>query len=153
MAVMNRIYHAKVTFCRGMVLVVLTAMTLVTLWWRWPLAALPAMLLLLWWIERLIHTTYTLTTDQMLLIDEGRFARRSAIHLADVRHLQRSRAVQTAYSNLFGGIEVTLSDGKRITLFPQREEEFAHEVERRCTLLSKQQPHGTNINSEDDESY
>ena len=91
MAIMNRIYHAKVTFCRGLVLLALTVMTLVALWWRWPLAALPAMLLLLWWIERLIHTTYTLTTDQKLLIDEGRFACRSTICLADVRHIQRSR--------------------------------------------------------------
>ena len=153
MEIMNRIYHAKVTFCRGLVLVALTVMTLVALWWRWPLAALPAMLLLLWWIERLIHTTYTLTTDQKLLIDEGHFACRCTICLADVRHIQRSRPLLTACSSLFGGIEVTLSDGKHITLFPQREEEFMRQIEHRCTLLSKQQPLDTNINHKDDESY
>ena len=150
---MNRIYHAKVTFCRGLVLVALTAMTLFTLSCRRPLLALPAMLLLLWWIERLIHTTYTLTTDQRLLIEEGRFARRSAIYLADIHHLKRSRAVQTTHLSLWNGIKVTIYDGKQFTLVPQREEDFLREVERRCHLLSKLQPQGTNDNNEDDESY
>lgn len=133
---MNRIFHAKVTFCRGLVLIVLTAVTLFTLWWRWPLMALPAMLLLLWWIERLIHTTYTLTPDQQLLIYKGRFSHTSIIRLADVHHLQRSRTVQKAHLSLWGGIRLTCSNGQRFTLYPQREEECLVELQRRCRQLS-----------------
>lgn len=132
---MNRIFHAKVTFCRGLVLIILTAATLFTLWRQWPLVALPAMLLLLWWIERLIHTTYTLTPDQQLLIDKGRFSHTCIIYLADVRHLQRSQAMQKRHLSLWGGIQITCNDGRRFTLHPQHEEECLAELQRRCQQI------------------
>lgn len=70
---MNRIFHKRITW--GIVVAIL-ADAVVAIWAFWikqALLAIVFLLMLIILIERAIHTTYTLTTDDKLIIYNGRF--------------------------------------------------------------------------------
>ena len=60
------------------------------MWMQHAVMAVLFMLLLVIAIERLIHTTYTLTTDDKLLLFYGRFSRSEEISLKDIISVERA---------------------------------------------------------------
>ena len=72
---MNRIFHARVAIGQYLFLLLATAVTLHEMWMRHAVLTVLFMLLLVVAIERLIHTTYTLTADGRLVLYFGRFCR------------------------------------------------------------------------------
>lgn len=65
---MNRIFHARIAIGQYLFLVLTTIIVIYAMWMQHAVMAVLFMLLLVIAIERLIHTTYTLTTDDRLLL-------------------------------------------------------------------------------------
>ena len=128
---MNRIYHLKVNYGHLLALTGPTVLLLAALWWQQPLVALPALMLTLVWIERLIHTTYTLTTKQTLVIDRGRFSRQRTIALSAIRQTQKDERLAWLKG---GNIRLTLTDGQQIGLAVDHADDFLLQLEKRQKL-------------------
>ncbi len=70
---MNRTFHARITWNQVAVMVVAAVLAIWAFWIKQALLAIVFLLMLIILIERAIHTTYTLTTDDKLIIYNGRF--------------------------------------------------------------------------------
>ena len=81
---MNRIFHARIAVGQYLFLVLATIIVIYAMWMQHAVMAILFMLLLIIAIERLIHTTYTLTTDGRLLLFYGRFSRSEEILLKEI---------------------------------------------------------------------
>ena len=82
-------------------------------------------------IEKIIHTTYTLTADGRLVVYEGRFSRRRERSLAEVVSVERRSSMQVAGRALVRYVLVVYKDGKHDALQPVNEEEFIRALEKR----------------------
>ena len=70
---MNRIFHARIALGQYLFLFLVAGMTIWALWNRHILLALLMVAILIVSIEKLIHTTYTITSDGNLVLYHGRF--------------------------------------------------------------------------------
>ncbi len=91
---MNRIFHARVPWYTLFFLILLLALTVWAYWQRFGLIAMGSLLLMVLLIERTIHTHYIVTTDGQLVIHRGRFSKRIAIPLDDIRRIERRHSVR-----------------------------------------------------------
>ena len=113
---MNRIFHARILPGQYLFLLLMAALAFWSLWEKNILLAAVCMLWLVFLIERLIHTTYTLTVDGRLRIDRGRFSRRRERPLSDT---------------LVRYVLVRYKDGRHDALQPVKEEEFIRALTKR----------------------
>ena len=88
-------------------------------------------LLLVVAVERIIHTTYTVTADGRLVVSHGRFSRRLDIPLSGLRRVERIRRLRAGRHSLFSYLLVVYGDGKCVAVMPVREEDFVAELKRR----------------------
>lgn len=108
---------------------------LLTGYFFWVKLILPAALLLVVEVlasERLLHTRYVLTED-CLSICKGRFAHTVRIPFTQISDCRTVR-------NLCGLVQCTVvecTDGRCIALQPERPEEFARELRRRCSHTAR----------------
>ena len=93
---MDRIFHARITAGQYAFLALATGATFFCLWERHAIVAALLMLLLTASIEKLIHTTYTLTGDGHLVLYYGRFLRGRTIALADITAVERVAGMRVA---------------------------------------------------------
>lgn len=70
---MDRVFHARIGAAQYLALLLFTFMLVYCLWVKYILIAVLWGILLLRFIERIIHTTYTLTADGRLIVYGGRF--------------------------------------------------------------------------------
>ena len=91
---MNRIFHARIAIGQYLFLVLTTIIVIYAMWMQHAVMAVLFMLLLVIAIERLIHTTYTLTTDDRLLLFYGRFSRLEEISLKDIISVERASSMK-----------------------------------------------------------
>ena len=94
------------------------------------------MLLLVFVIEQLIHSAYTIRTDGELVIRRGRFRKVICIPLQDISLAERVKAP------LFGALFVShyvlvhYTNGKALALLPANEEEFLKTLAKRgCKIM------------------
>ena len=117
---MNRIFHARIAWNHCLALLLFTFLVIIGFLNRSGLLALAGMLLLVLLVERLIHTTYTITPQGVLIIDRGRFSRSKTIPLADISAVER----QSACMGCIHYVLITYGNGQRETALPVKEEEF-----------------------------
>ena len=81
-------------------------------------------------LERVIHTSYTLTDDGMLLVDRGRFARRQTIHVCDIlrMELRKTPLCRMHY------ILIEYGPRKYVSIQTDNEQGFMAEITRRQKL-------------------
>ena len=81
-------------------------------------------------LERVIHTTYTLTDDGLLLVDRGRFASRLTIHVCDILRMEQRRIP------LCGMHYILIEYGPRkyVSIQTDNEQGFMAEITRRQKL-------------------
>lgn len=128
---MDRVFHARVGAARYLALLMFTFMLVYCLWVKYILIAVLWGILLLHFIEKIIHTTYTLTADGRLVVYEGRFSRRRERSLAEVVSVERRSSMQVAGRALVRYVLVVYKDGKHDALQPVNEEEFIRVLEKR----------------------
>ena len=91
---MNRIFHARIAVGQYLFIILAGAMAVYGLWEKNILIAVLFMLLLVVSIEKLIHTTYTVTADNRLLLFFGRFSRGREILLKDITSVERTSSMR-----------------------------------------------------------
>lgn len=121
---MNRIFHARVPWYTLFFLILLAGITIWAYWERLGLLAAATLLLMVILIERTIHTSYTVTTDGLLKIHRGRFAKETIIHLTSIHRIERVCGIRIGSICLKRYLLIHYSDGKTISLIPTSEEEL-----------------------------
>ena len=128
---MDRTFHARLLPGQCLMLLLIGFLAVWCLWEKRPVLAAVWCVWLVFLIERLIHTTYTLTADGFLLIDRGRFSRRRERPLSDIVGVERASSMQVAGRALVRYVLVRYADGKFDALSPANEDEFVRALEKR----------------------
>ena len=89
-----------------------------------PFLAAIFMLWLVVIIEKLIHTTYTVTPDGKLVLSFGRFSRSKEILMKDITSVERASSMQVGRFAVMRYVLVKYGEGKCAVLLPVKEEEF-----------------------------
>lgn len=131
---MNRIFHARVPWHTFFLLLLLVIITLWFYWERSGILAVLSLLLMVVLVERSIHTTYTVTTDGMLLISRGRFSKPFSIPLLDIHRIEQVRKVRLGSyclnSYLLLYYASSTGEEKVVSLIPSNEEELVTYIQK-----------------------
>lgn len=120
---MNRIFHVKIAQGAYIFLVLCTALMVIAFWYQEAIVGMIMALLLIVNIERIIHSTYTLTADGKVVVYYGRFYKGKTIPLTDITDVELKR------SSGFGGIMPSQYvlihyENKLLSLVPVKPKEF-----------------------------
>lgn len=129
---MNRTFHARVTAWQYLLLGLMGILTLCLLWYKLALPSLLLMLGMIVIIEKLIHTTYTLTPDERLRLHFGRFLRGKEIPLRDITSVRRVTRQLAGRFTLTHYLLVEYA-GKSAKMFPVNETELIRLLEERMS--------------------
>ena len=121
---MNRIFHARIAKAQYLFILLNGFLVAYGLWEKHILTALLFTLVLIVCIERLIHATYTITTDGKLVLSFGRFSRRKEILLKDITSVERASSMRVGRWAVMRYVLVKHGQDKCEVLLPVKEEEF-----------------------------
>lgn len=128
---MDRIFHARIPLYMYFFIALVGALALLFLWTMMPLCGLVMLLLLIVAIERVIHTTYTITTDGFLIISHGRFQQKKELSLQDVKRVEKLRSFRIGRFCLVEYLLVFYGNEKHVTVMPVKETEFLETLQKR----------------------
>lgn len=132
---MNRIFHARIAAGQYLFLALIGILTVFMLWDKRPIPAAVCMLWLIVIIEKLIHTTYTVTSDGKLLLSFGRFLRGKEILLKDIVSVERASSMRVGKFAVMRYVLVKYGqNGKCAVVLPVKEEEFIRLLEERIPV-------------------
>lgn len=134
---MNRIFHARIAGGQYLFLVLAATLTVYCLWEKQVIPAVLLMLLLVINIERLIHTTYTVTSDGKLVLSFGRFSRNKEILLRDITLVERACSMRIGKFAVMRYVLIRYGENKCKGLLPVKEEEFIRLLEARMRGFSR----------------
>ena len=133
---MNRIFHARIAIGQYLFLVLTTIIVIYAMWMQHAVMAVLFMLVIA--IERLIHTTYTLTTDDRLLLFYGRFSRSEEISLKDIISVERASSMKIGRFAVMRYVLVKYGTrGKCAVLLPVKEDMFIKTLTNRLNEVKK----------------
>lgn len=112
-------------------LVILTFLTVWAWWTKQPVCGAAGMIMLILTIEHFIHTTYTLTNDGYLVIEQGRFSRKHIIPLKEIHDIEHHQSAGFGRFHLNEYLIIRYGKDRTLSLIPEKEEEFIHEMNRR----------------------
>lgn len=127
---MNRIFHARIPWYVVFFLIMLTFVLISALWVKHVLSGIAITLFLIITIERIIHTTYTITTDEKLVVSRGRFSPRVVISLSNITRIEKFRSMNFGKLHLLEYVVVYYGDNKSVTVHPVKESEFVERIKR-----------------------
>ena len=128
---MNRTFHARLLPGHCLLLLLVAFLAVWCLWEKRPVLAAVWCLWLVFLIERLIHTAYTLTAEGTLRVCRGRFSRVRERPLSDIVSVERASSMQVAGRALVRYVLVRYADGKFDALSPANEDAFVRALEKR----------------------
>lgn len=128
---MNRIFHARIGIWQYLFMGMIAFLTGYLLWDKYALPAALTMIWLIILIEKLIHTTYTVTPDGKLILFYGRFSRSREILIKDIVSVERASSMQVGQFAVLRYVLVKYSNGKHVALLPVKEGEFIRLLEER----------------------
>lgn len=120
---MNKIFHARVAWYHYVTLAMLAAAII----WSFNVQSVMAALFMIATvvlIEKIIHTTYTVTTDGKLVIYRGRFSRKTTIGIKEITSLKADRSMNFGRFHLSEFVLVGYGDEKYLSLEPVKVREF-----------------------------
>lgn len=120
---MNKIFHAKVVWYHYVTLTMLT----VAIIWSFSVQNVMAavfMVATVVLIEKIIHTTYTVTTDGKLVIYRGRFSKKQMIEIKDIQSVEARHSMNFGKFHFSEFVLIRYSGEKYISLEPVKEQEF-----------------------------
>ena len=118
---MNRIFHVKIAGGTYLFLILLTAVMVFAFWCMKAMIGLVVALGLIITIERIIHSTYTLTADGKLVVYYGRFYKGKTIPLTDITDVELKRS-SSRFTNALKNL---------LSLVPVKPEEFINALVKR----------------------
>ncbi len=93
-------------------------------------------------VERMINTTYTLTTDGTLIIHKGRFSKDAVVNISDINKTTLIDRWKVLGHSIYSYILIETNKGATITVRPNNEHDFINKIDK----LKK-----GNSNEDDDE--
>lgn len=129
---MNRIFHSKITWYNYLYLIILATTTIALLWEKRIVAAAILMIVLIILIERIIHTTYTVTTNGLLVLSHGRFSKERTVPVSKITRIDRIKTLQIGKFCLTKYLFIKY-EGGFVAITPVKEDEIIE-------LLSKRNP-------------
>jgi len=127
---MNRIFHARIAIGQYLFLLLVAGVTVWALWDKHIVLAVLMVILLVLSIEKLIHTTYTLTSDGHLVLYYGRFMKGKTISLQEVTGVERVCQIRLFGVGLMRCVLVHHGN-KTEALMPVKEEEFIEVINKK----------------------
>lgn len=82
------------------------------------------LLLMVLIVERMIHTTYTITADRTLIIRRGKLSRTLIIPLDDISRIDRINRLRVGGKPLQTFLVIVLQSGAEHYITPRNEEDF-----------------------------
>lgn len=135
---MNRIFHVRITWYQYLYLILLGALSFFLLWDKNIILAAICMILLVFLIERFIHTTYTITTDGQLILSTGRFSKPKVIWMKDITSVEQRNSVKIGTFSLLKYVLIGYGTGKYVSVVPIKEIEFVRVLLERKERLNKE---------------
>lgn len=128
---MTRTFQAKIPFGNYVLLAALLSVAIYLIWETASLSKqgsgiliafdLLAMVLI---VERMIHTTYTVTSNNTLVIHTGRLSKDKVIALSDIDRIDRINSWRIAGKPLQTSLVIVTRNGKETFIKPKNEEDF-----------------------------
>ncbi len=128
---MNRLFHARIVAGQYIALGLMTFITVWGFWHKELLSAVLFMLLLVVCIEKLIHTTYTLTSDGRLLLYRGRFMRSKEILIKEIVLVEQTSSMKIGRWAVMHYVLVRHGAGRCEVVTPVNEEAFIRALKKR----------------------
>lgn len=128
---MNRVFHARITWYHLLFLVLVSVCTVYLVWHKQALGALLFSLVLLVLIECVIHTTYTVTAEGLLVIAKGRFYKKRAIPIEEILSIERKRSMTVFNCSVTHFVLIRWGYDKYVALIPVKEKEFIQLIRER----------------------
>ena len=128
---MNRVFHARITWYHLLLLVLVSACTVYLVWHKQALGALLFSLVLLVLIECVIHTTYTVTAEGLLVIAKGRFYKKRTIPIGEILSIERKRSMTVFNCSVTHFVLIRWGYDKYVALIPVKEKEFIQLIRER----------------------
>lgn len=123
---MNRIFHQRFTVLAKCSILFLAALCLYCFWHKMAIEGAVVMAVLIGAVERILHTTYTITDDE-LIIYRGRFSKPRQIRIEAITRFQKMRPLlETSYYLL-----VHYAIDKMVAVQPENCDDFIQEIQKR----------------------
>lgn len=126
---MNKIFHARIVWYHYVILTLLAAAIIWCFSVQNVMVAL-FMIATVILIEKIIHTTYTVTTDGKLIVYKGRFSKKTIIELKEITSVQAHRSMSFGRFHLSEFVLIRYGNGNYISLEPIKEQEFIELVDK-----------------------
>lgn len=129
---MNRQFQSKISFGNYVLLAALLSVAIYFIWQTETVLArsLSGIMLaidlfvMVIVIERMIHTTYTVTADKQLIIHKGRFGKDIIISLDEIDKIDRINRLRIAGKPLQTSLVIVTRDQTEYYITPTNEEDF-----------------------------
>lgn len=121
---MNKIFHARIHFAMYILIAILTVGACVAFWHKMAIYGTIMLLFLIVVIERIIHTTYTITNENELIVYYGRFMRKQIIPIQSIIRIEKCRHLRFSRHCLLSYLLVIYGNGKYVSVMPVKEDEF-----------------------------
>lgn len=127
---MNRIFHTRITWYQYLFLILLGLLAFYLLWTKTIIIAALCMLLIVFGIERFIHTTYTITPQGELILYKGRFSRPKTILTKDIVSVDKRYIMKIGAFYATSYLLICSVDNKYTPVWPVKEREFIEAIEK-----------------------
>ncbi len=131
---MNRIFHSRIAWYQYLLLLVLGSNLIGLLWYQYIIPAALIALMLLVLIERIIHTTYTITSDNKLIIVRGRFTRKKIINIKEIDAIRKCHSMKFGSFSVTNYLLIEYNKNKFASAMPIKENEFVEVLQKRMNL-------------------
>lgn len=128
---MNRQFQAKISIKHYALLAVLLSVAIYFVWHTemfsyqgCGILMAAVLLLMVIVIERMIHTTYTITSSNTLIIRQGRFSKEKAIQLDDIDRIDQIKRYRIGNKPLHTYLAIVLKNNIEYYITPRNEEDF-----------------------------
>lgn len=134
---MNKVFHEKITLGKMVFLFLEMAIFTWFAWYKMPLLALCFLILVVYTLEMLLHSTYTITSDGRLVIYKGRFQKGKVYFLQDIDHIEDGHYSFNLGFRAGSYLLLVLKNGTEKGITPNKEKEFIDYIEYKQTLIAQ----------------
>ena len=125
---MNRTFQGRITPGMVLIFILLLSITFYFGWYK-NILAIPLIIIVIFMIERMLHTTFTVTSSGLLIIHKGRFSNDIDISISDIAKIEKGTSL---YSKLgvYAYLNIILKNGKEISVWPADEKSFLEWIQK-----------------------
>lgn len=136
---MNRLFRAKIHKGSYVMLLALLVLTVFCMWNKAAVIMGVAMVLMVVVIERMINTTYTVTSDGRLVIHKGRLSKDVTLDVRGIQRIDRAQGYRLFGASLQSSLIIVMDDGRQVCVTPALEDEFVDCIRRKRLKLDQEE--------------